>query len=74
MVVAAIGAAAAAATMGGCTPLKPYEKEFLLDATMDDAAIAPLAPALMSSASGAFEKLAAGASGPGATSCPTCGG
>lgn len=58
----------------GCTPLKPYEKEFLLDPTMDDKAAAALAPDTMNAASGNFEKLASGASGGGATSCPTCGG
>jgi hypothetical protein len=69
-----LGLAALAWWAAACTTLKPYEKEFLLDPTMDDAALSPLKPELMSAASGAFEKLSQAASGPGATSCPTCGG
>lgn len=59
----------------GCETLKPYEKEYLLNPVMDDAGVAALQPALMSSASAGFEKLAAGAPGSaGGSSCPTCGG
>lgn len=62
-------------TLAGCETLKPYEKEYLLSPVMDDDGITKLSANLMSSASGNFEKLAAGApGGVGGSSCPTCGG
>lgn len=65
--------AAIAAT--GCETLKPYEKEYLLDPTMDDAAVSALNADMMVSGAASFEKLGlAGQGGAGATSCPTCGG
>ena len=70
-----LGLAAAGLAAASCTPLKPYEKEFLLNPTMSDEGTAPLRADLMSSASGGFEKLGQGGPGAGnATSCPTCGG
>jgi hypothetical protein len=63
-----------AAAAGGCRTLKPYEKEYLLDKTMDDESVTALTPDVMTSAAGSFEKLGGGPAGGGATSCPTCGG
>lgn len=58
-----------------CETLKPYEKEYLLDPTMDDAAVSALNADMMVSGQAGFEKLGlAGQGGAGATSCPTCGG
>jgi hypothetical protein len=70
-----LGLVVASCAAAACTPLKPYEKEFLLHPTMSDEATAPLRADLMSAASGGFEKLGQATPGGGAaTSCPTCGG
>jgi hypothetical protein len=58
-----------------CTPIKPYEKEFLLEPVMTDEWSTDLGAPLMLETMGAQEKLGArGGSGSGGTSCPTCGG
>lgn len=58
-----------------CTPLKPYEKEYLLEPVMGDDISANLAPNLMLGKAGSKEKLSPNASGGvSGTSCPTCGG
>lgn len=60
---------------GACTPLKPYEKEFLLEPVMTDEWPTTLGAPLMLGTVGAQEKLGArGGTGSGGTSCPTCGG
>jgi hypothetical protein len=59
----------------GCTTLKPYEKEYLLNPAMDDDAVQALSSPLAISASATHEKLGQqGGAGAGATACPTCGG
>ncbi len=60
--------------LSGCETIKPYEKEFLLSPLMDDAGVAGMSSSMMSSQTTGFEKLAAGATGAGGSSCPTCGG
>ncbi len=58
-----------------CTPLKPYEKEYLLEPVMTDEWSTELGAPLMLGAMGAQEKLGArGGTASGGTSCPTCGG
>ena len=70
-----IGAALLALGAMGCKTVKPYEKEFLLNPVMDDAAVAKTSAGLMSSAAAGKERLAtAGGAAAGGTSCPTCGG
>lgn len=61
--------------LSACTPLKPYEKEYLLEPVMGDDIGTQLTPGLMVNQTGTKEKLSSssGASASG-TSCPTCGG
>jgi hypothetical protein len=63
------------AAMSGCTTVKPYEKEYLLNPLMDDAVISSLSSEMLPSVCASFEKLASAAPGAGgSSSCPTCGG
>lgn len=58
-----------------CTPLKPYEKEYLLEPVMGDEVGATLSPQLILNQAGTKEKLLSnGSAGGVGTSCPTCGG
>jgi hypothetical protein len=57
-----------------CTPLKPYEKEYLLDPTMDDLSTSRLSSSVDIYLQGQKERLGLGLSLGGETSCPTCGG
>lgn len=57
----------------GCRTIRPFEKEYLLHPTMDDARVESL--------SGSYgktmrpsERLAASGGGGGSSACPTCGG
>jgi len=56
-----------------CAVLKPYEKEYLLHPTMDDASVSSLEGTYVSKTR-PLERLAASGVGAGSTSCPTCGG
>ena len=58
----------------GCETVKPYEKEYLLDPLMDDGGIARLKSDMRATSSAQKERLAAGATASGGSSCPTCGG
>ncbi len=62
------------AVSSACTTLKPYEKEYLLDPTMDDAKIGRLTSSVESLLQGQNERLGLGLSLGGSTACPTCGG
>ena len=57
-----------------CTPLKPFEKEYLLGPLMEDSALTSLNSSFVSSIFPYFEKLSSGGTGSSSTSCPTCGG
>lgn len=59
--------------ISSCRSIKPYEKEYLLNPTMDDARVETLSGPYGKSMR-PYEKLAASAGGGGSTSCPTCGG
>jgi hypothetical protein len=56
-----------------CRTIKPYEKEYLLHPTMDDARVerlsAPYGKSIRPN-----ERLASAAGGGSSYSCPTCGG
>ena len=56
-----------------CRTIKPYEKEYLLHPTMDDARVerlsAPYGKSIRPN-----ERLASAAGGASSYSCPTCGG
>ena len=60
-------------TAAGCRTIKPYEKEYLLHPTMDDARVerlsAPYGKSIRPN-----ERLASAAGGGSSYSCPTCGG
>ncbi len=60
--------------LGACAPLKPYEKEYLLDPTMDDQANTKLESISATLIQGKSERLGLGLNLGGGTSCPTCGG
>lgn len=60
------------AAVGGCRSIKPYEKEYLLHPTMDDASVERL-KGPFGQARRTKEKLSS-AGGQSSTSCPTCGG
>jgi hypothetical protein len=57
----------------GCRTIKPYEKEYLLHPTMDDARVdrlsAPYGKSIRPN-----ERLAVAAGGGSSYACPTCGG
>jgi hypothetical protein len=73
--LAALTIALGTTLVSGCATVKPYEKEFLLNPVMDDAAVAKTGAGLMTSAASGKERLAtAGGASAGGTSCPTCGG
>ena len=58
-----------------CTTLKPYEKEYLLHPTMDDATVSRLDSGFQQNMQAQQQRLLGSGSGSsGATSCPTCGG
>ena len=64
-----------ASLLGACETLKPYEKEYLLDPSMDDTAVSRLESRLGQAQAARHERLATSPpAGGGATSCPTCGG
>ena len=58
----------------GCVSVKPYEKQYLVDPTMDEVRFQSLESTFGKSVCQENEKLGEGASGGAATSCPTCGG
>ena len=58
-----------------CQSIKPYQKELLLNPTMDDKGIATVASPFAASALVGRDFLASGSpSGSASSSCPTCGG
>jgi hypothetical protein len=74
-IVVHVGLTLAFGSTVGCTPLKPYEKEYLLEPVMGDDITTQLNPTLMVDQTGAKEKLSSSAGGGvSGTSCPTCGG
>ncbi len=61
--------------MFGCRTIKPYEKEYLLNPVMDDAALSIFDEGMKAKVYSKYEKVSGGAaSSAGSTSCPTCGG
>ena len=61
--------------LAGCSTIKPYEKEFLLNPVMDDVSVGALSSSFSPSVYAKYEKISSGtASSSGSTSCPTCGG
>lgn len=60
-------------TVSSCSVIKPYEKEYLLNPLMDDAAVAKLEGGYVTKTR-PNERLASAGGGSGSTSCPTCGG
>jgi hypothetical protein len=67
------GLICAGLSLTSCRTIRPYEKEYLLHPTMDDARVDSL--------SGAYgktkrpsERLASSGGGGGSSACPTCGG
>ncbi len=63
------------ALAAGCSSIKPYEKEFLLNPLMDDGEVGKLTCRFGAQSAQFFEKIAVGgASLSGGSSCPTCGG
>ena len=62
------------AALGGCTTLKPWEKEHLLHPLMDDASLQSLNSPFRTAAAAKFEKLAGVSGSSQGGACPTCGG
>jgi hypothetical protein len=60
--------------IAGCESIKPYEKEYLVNPLMDDAALNTLKSDFPLTTASNFERLGSTQGGGGATSCPTCGG
>ena len=58
-----------------CQSIKPYQKELLLNPTMDEKGISTVASPFAASALVGRDFLASGSpSGSASSSCPTCGG
>lgn len=64
--------ALAAVNIFGCRSIKPYEKEYLVHPTMDDASVERLKGPFGQSKRSKEKLSASGAQS--STSCPTCGG
>ena len=60
-------------SLTGCRTIKPYEKEYLLHPTMDDARVERLSGPYGKSIR-PNERLASATGGGSSYSCPTCGG
>ncbi len=61
-------------SLASCQTLKPYEKEYLLHPTMDDAVTGKLTPNYAIKVGGSNENLSQGGGGGQGSACPTCGG
>ena len=59
--------------LSGCRSIRPYEKEYLLHPTMDDARVERLSGPYGKTTK-PLERLASSSGGGSSTSCPTCGG